>query len=132
MITKETTSKIIDFLKLRVEFDSRTQEMMEEVSLMFEEVRPRIDKFGVIRLEVNVIEDKIVFGYMSYKTNKKVEFYESKGFDIMWDAASWHIAKTEIKDVLYDVRRSMREKAEAKAREPLTLWEKIKDFFKNA
>ena len=127
MPSKEQVTQFIDFLKLQKDFEVKSRAMMQEVTNMFEEIN--LDKKGYVRFEINVIDDKVVIGYDSLVTNKSINIYESKGFEIMWDTASWEIAKREIKDILYDVRKNMKDKAEVAAAKPLTLWEKIKRFF---
>jgi hypothetical protein len=129
MLTQEEANVILRDLRIRKEFDKVSNEMLQEISHMFDETG--IDRQGMFSLILDTVESKVKFTYKSMTGSdvlKEIVIYEHNGFDIYWDRASWEISKREIKDIFFDLKKKMREK---KIDKPLTIWQKIKAFIKS-
>jgi len=126
MLTKEQAAEVFSFLKLHQEFSEINKNMMAELTSMLDELDIKVK--GVISINIDGKENKVVITYVTEVKGipKKLDIYAHEGYDIYYNPASWEIAKREIKDIFFDVRKNMREKAGTK---PLTFWQKIKKWF---
>lgn len=126
MMTKEQCEYVFNFLKINQMFSEQNKQMLAELTSMLEELDMNVK--GVLGIEFDSIAGKVNINYSTFTTNKGkqvLDIYTHDGFDIYYNPASWEIAKREIKDIFFDVRKTMREKAMA-AEAKLTTWQKFK------
>jgi hypothetical protein len=129
MMTKEQCDYVSNFIKINKIFSEQNQKMLIELTAMLEELDMNVK--GVLGIDLDVVENKVKINYSSFtKEGKRVlDIYTHNGFDIYYDSASWEIAKREIKDVFFDVRKTMREKAQAAAESQPTFWQRVRRWF---
>ena len=125
MITKEQADYVFEFLKVHQTFNDLNKKMMAELTAMLDELE--INAKGIISINLDAVKNKVVISYTSEVrgATKNLDLYTHEGYDIYYNPASWEIAKREIKDMFFDVRKSMREKVAVK---PPTFWQKIKKW----
>jgi negative regulator of genetic competence, sporulation and motility len=128
MLTKEQAVYVFEFLKINQKFNELNKSMMAELTAMLDELD--LNAKGIIAININALDNKVVINYTTFinKETKSLDIYTHEGYDIYYDPASWEIAKREIKDIFFEVRKKRREKISNK---PLTFWGKIKKWFLN-
>jgi hypothetical protein len=120
-LEKEKVVAFIDQLRLKKQFDDATEKMLEQVNNDFNDVMEFVNE-GVFSVVLDSVQNKICFVIVI--KNKKYVLYEHPNFDIYWDEASWTIARREIKDSFFDIRKSVKEKLEKNP----TIWMRIKKW----
>lgn len=127
MLTKEQADYVFEFLKVHQTFNELNKSMMAELTAMLDELG--LNTKGIIAINLDVLNNKVVINYTTFinRNPRSVDIYTHEGYEIYYVPAAWEIAKREIKDIFYDVRKNMKEKEKEK---PSSIWLRLKAFIK--
>jgi hypothetical protein len=123
ILTKEDYEKIIKDIKIRRQHEKAIYEKLKEITNMCDDLN--LTQKGTFTFNFDTEQDKILIKFEG-SDRESLILYEHPNYDLLWDTSSWEIAKREIKDVFFEVRRNLKEKETNKKN---SWWEKIKNFF---
>lgn len=122
-LTKEDYLSVIKDVQIKRAYDKSIIEKLTEISNMCSDLN--LNQKGTFYFNIDTDNEKIVIKFQIFG-GKTLDIFEQKGFDLLWDVPSWEIAKREIKDIFFDIRRNLKEKEDNKK---ISWWDNLKKIF---